>query len=379
MIIETSFASEWLMLAVFGGAGFFMVILVIRKLRANAVDTQLTDGYLKQLEEQEGQLQLQDELVNDTDLSIEYERIQWALEHKAIELNQLREKVSILSADNMDLKKGGNQLIAHNAKQKKLLQEKENIINQLREKVDNLQQITQQIKTYDKTEKKAHKALKDILAIYGFLDGSKCLNRTFVGNSTNFPRRIYLSLLVSNVIAHIEKRKDELPSSIYEACQFGYLVDSLKSRRLISLFHKGFSTDSLEARWRSQFQLIFRAHLLVKTYWPKVDSELYWQLAEVVFVLRKILKSKRIIPHKIDLLDEIVFTKSSIEYSPECHVKKALLSDEVFKQQILSQLSEKMIYVDVSTWGFDRMLPDGQLETVDVSKIVGLNEIEQWF
>jgi hypothetical protein len=166
---------------------------------------------------------------------------------------------------------------------------------------------------------------------------------------------------------------DDLP--LYQALKLTELQQTIAINSCVQLFtvDEYEQVEKLKARWLSYLWLIYRAKLMLDTFYPLSQYELKAKLAGCIKAIDIILKSRGILPHLLDqqeLFKTKLVSKKIVFYSekeregevvniPEWS-EAALLKLPEFISKIELVQGEDAVYCDVAFWGYDLVNENNQ-------------------
>lgn len=129
----------------------------------------------------------------------------------------------------------------------------------------------------------------------------------------------------------------------------------LEDKEFYALYKAKNLAEALKAQWRDLAQHVFRAALLLKTYWGRAaDDLLIARLDDTMAATRFALLRQGLAPHALELLvnrDWIEERQGWI--SGTRNVDEALLEAKAFRSLVMPCAQQGPVYCDVVTWGLD--------------------------
>lgn len=146
----------------------------------------------------------------------------------------------------------------------------------------------------------------------------------------------------------------------YIACGIDNISEMLKN----GAYHRYFQGDKdenlayLKAEWRDYLGKIFRAALLIETYWPDSDSYLLHELNYTKSSILYTLKKYGVEPHFLGLLDKAQVDENRIKSDSQSPLDRNLKENVCFQNKVRPLAEKGRTYCDVRFWGYDL---DGKL------------------
>ena len=131
--------------------------------------------------------------------------------------------------------------------------------------------------------------------------------------------------------------------------------NALAEKTFFNFYTSNNPEEALKGQWGGFVQHVFRAALLLQTYWrAEVDPALLARLQEVQASARLALLAYGLVPHELELLvdrDWLDQRRGWIESSRE--VNDDLLNAGPFRTCVAPLAAKAPVYCDVVTWGLD--------------------------
>jgi hypothetical protein len=166
-------------------------------------------------------------------------------------------------------------------------------------------------------------------------------------------------------------------AQLYDACRLGELCIKLGDLNYFNLFMDGASQRRVVGWWKGPLSIIYRAELLLRTYWPD-QQVLLDLLADCVAASQRLLHKRGIEPHKVVLLDSSVLISEVIEYNPENVINDDLKGLIAFAEKVKPLAAKELVYCDVAIWGSEQTATEDSNATSLATSLVGLNDDEDW-
>lgn len=213
--------------------------------------------------------------------------------------------------------------------------------------------------------------LQQIITAFGYMDSenesrSQMVFFTDLLNSPEHLRYGFGLICLQKYLADCGR----LDTPVYRACRLDNLYSQLADTSNLDFFAEGASQESIEGQWKTYLWLIYRANLLVKTYWPQQESELQQQLGDCMLSVGQLLRKKGIYPHALGLLGKFKLIDDEVIDAPNSPINQDLVSLPAFKAMVNPDNDNPVIYCDVGIWGYNTITETGIKNTELISKLI---------
>ncbi|WP_133510182.1 hypothetical protein [Candidatus Thiosymbion oneisti] len=136
------------------------------------------------------------------------------------------------------------------------------------------------------------------------------------------------------------------------------LLNKLREKKNFkTLYTSETPKEALQGQWHETLQLLYRALLLIKTYWPEgADKELMLRLRQAQATATILLERYGIAPHVLRLPVDWQWIEERRDWVEETRgstIDQALELDQAFRDQIRPSSSKEATFCDIATWGYD--------------------------
>ena len=221
-------------------------------------------------------------------------------------------------------------------------------------------------KQFERVEFKLASIKKKELLRYGFLvDGSSDGVEIWEQYESTAGCNIEFSHRLTSLKLFLKEFSSEYIPEYYYPCGIDTILKKLEDK---NDYQDNFSGDEkyikkmLLKDWDFYMDKIFRAVLLLKTYWPdELDTKLARELSHTRNVICYTLWRYDIAPHRLELLDKSVVDGERITSDSRTPLEEVVKGSKRIREMVmLRRAQESHIYCDVSVWGFD---VDDRLQT----------------
>jgi uncharacterized phage infection (PIP) family protein YhgE len=235
------------------------------------------------------------------------------------------------------------------------------------------------LEQYKEALRVRHESLEQILTDMGYNgDGDQSAAiRLLLTDITDRPEQLAFGVSLTNLQKYLTEC-GPLDSPIYRACKLNELQKLQLDTNNQTLFEQGSPVTRIKGRWKGQLSLIFRADLLLNTYWPSQEPQLQTLLGECVLATKHLLHKRDFYPHELALLEQSALIKGQIEYEPNRPSNEALQNQIDFITRVKPLAEQGPVYCDVATWGYDLVDAAGNKEVGEKSLYVGKEQDSTW-
>jgi hypothetical protein len=152
------------------------------------------------------------------------------------------------------------------------------------------------------------------------------------------------------------RRPDIQHADYHRPSGLSKVLSALADKRFMVLYQSVTPTDALQGQWNFFVQHIFRAALLLRTYWPtEADAELLNHLDDAISASHRALSCYGLTPHRLELLMDPQWLDDRRAWlnTTRGTMDQDLLNAEAVQRHILLMAEQTPVYCDVIAWGLD--------------------------
>jgi hypothetical protein len=168
----------------------------------------------------------------------------------------------------------------------------------------------------------------------------------------------------------------------FAACGLPRVCERLGQKSSFMSFWKSDTpSDAMVGQWNDYLQHIYRASLLLDSYWSDGNTELRDHLRQCLDTIALALRLQGVQPHHLELPVERTWVQERVTRVSEARDQAfdpLLEADPQFRERIKAVSEQRPIYCDVARWGYDLIAAKGSVTLSEPSKLVIKEPGSRW-